>query len=184
MIGYVEYVKKSPSMIRSSPSSSHTSVVLSATGASAALIFINVTAVVLICRQYRKTKSRLRNVVNTTKEEIPCELQLSRIAGSSSEKDEVYNEPYESDHYDTIAADDISIDRCETDNNYLTCPHESVSEASNSTSDQSQNYLSPTNRITVEVQLEETKATNVESGPELTDDQLYLHVINDCDHSD
>jgi hypothetical protein len=96
----------------------------------------------------------------------------------------VYNEPYESDHYDTIAADDISMDRCETNDNSLTCPHESVSEASNSTSEKSQNYLHPTYHITAEVQIEETIATNVEAGPEVTDDQLYLHVINDSDDSD
>jgi hypothetical protein len=83
----------------------------------------------------------------------------------------VYNEPYESDHYDTIAADDILMDRCETDNNSLTCPRKSVSETSTSTSEQSQNYLHPTNHITVEVQLEEPKASNVESEHEITGDQ-------------
>jgi hypothetical protein len=92
---------------------------------------------------------------------------------------EVYN-----DHYDTIAADDISIYRWETDTNSLSCPRESVSEASTSNSEQSKNYLHPTYHITADVQLEETIATNVESEPELTGDQLYLHVINDSDLSD
>ncbi|XP_060574588.1 plexin-2-like [Ruditapes philippinarum] len=184
MIGYVEYTEKPLGAIGSS---FNTSLTLSAAGAGAALILIIATAVLLIWRRNRKTKSRLRNNVNqnSTKEEITCELRLNRIAGSSCEMNYsgVYNEPYESDHYDTIAADDIPMDRCETDNNSLNCPRQSVSEASNSNSEQSQHYLSPTNHITVEVQLEETKATNVKSEPELTGDQLYLHVINDSDHS-
>ncbi|XP_060574584.1 plexin-2-like [Ruditapes philippinarum] len=184
MIGYVEYIKKSPDTIRNYSSTPITSVVLSATGAGAALIFISATAVVLICRQYRKTKSKLRNIVkqNSTKEEIPCELRLSRIAGSSCEMNysEVYNDQYESDHYDTIASDNIQMDRCETNDNSLNCPRESVLEARTSTSEQSQT----TNHITVEVQLEEAIATNVKSEPELAGDQLYLHVINISDLSD
>jgi hypothetical protein len=50
MIGYVEYIKKTPDTIRSSSSSastSITSVVLSATGAGAALIFISATGKVV-----------------------------------------------------------------------------------------------------------------------------------------